>query len=104
MQRRRRDDEHCIDLTVGEKVLEVAMQTLEAERVLRPGELFGDRAACGDKRDPRDAASEVLGVAAAEASESRDADAQARRGAHSSTIRFSRHDVVAASASSSAFT
>ena len=86
----------------------------DAERVARPVELLADRAAGGDELGAGHALREVLGVAAAHAAEADDADARSaiacgRRialgiAAHSSTMRFSRHDVVAASASSSAFT
>ena len=108
MQRRRRDQEHRIDFRVGQHRRVVGVAARDAELLLRPGELFGDGAAGGDQLGARHALREILGVAAAQATQARDADAQAASGigrwTHSSMIRRSRHERVAASASSSALT
>src|SRR6202035_2544086 len=80
----------------------------DAEFLLRPGELFCDGTAGRDQLRSRRAPRDIFGVAAAQATEARNADAQTAfcldRCGHSSTIRRSRHDRVAASASSSALT
>src|SRR6185503_2666049 len=108
MQRRRRDQEYRFDFRVGQHRRVFGVAARDAELLLRPGELFGDGAAGGDQVRARRALREILGVAAAQATQARDADAQAAPGVgrwtHSSMIRRSRHDRVAASASSSALT
>ena len=95
MKRSRRDQEHGVDVVLREHRLVVRVEVPQPERISRPVELFGERTARGDEFNPRHALGEILRMAA---------EARARGCVHSSTIRFSRQDVVAASASSSALT
>ena len=78
MQRGRCHQEHRVDARVGEQSRVVAVQPRHAERA-RCRELVVDRTAGGDELGARYALREVLGVPAAEAPESDDADPELRR-------------------------
>ncbi len=104
MKRGRRDQEDRVDVALREHHFIIRVEVAHAERFSRPGQLFGERAASSDELSALHALGEILRVAAAEAAQAGDTDAQAGGRAHNSTIRFSRQDVVAASASSRAFT
>ena len=112
MQRVRRDEEHGVDVRVREQLARspcTAPLTPSSSRAQSSSSPIGLHAATSSAPGTR--VREILGVAAAHAAEAGDADANGdvqwlvdSRRPHSSTIRFSRHDVVAASASSSALT
>ena len=103
MQRRRSHQEHGLDAGIREQRRVVPVDALDAETVACPGQFVGDRAACRNEFGPRHALRQVLGVPATQSAEAGDADTQTGA-AHNSMTRFSRHEWVAASASSSAFT
>src|SRR5437868_2576589 len=102
MERRRRDEERRVDVRVRKQLAIIAVEPRHPERFLRPRKLFRDRAACGDEVGVRNPLREFLRVPAAESAEAHNADAQPPGAAQSPTTRFSRHERVAASASSSA--
>ncbi len=99
VQRVRRHQEDRVDVAIGEQRGVVVVQRLDPQRRGGPGALLGRRAAGGHELRAGHAQRQVLGMALAQPAEADDADTD-----HNSTIRFSRHDSVAASASSSALT
>ena len=102
MQGGRRDQEHGVEVRLGEQLGVIGESARDAELALRPFDFARQRTAGGGERCARHAAREILRVAAAHAAEAGNADAKRRL--HRSTIRRSRQEIVAASASASAFT
>lgn len=93
-----------LEARVAEQRRVVGVGRRDAQRLLGPRPLGGDRAARGDEFGAGAAQREIARVARTHPPEAGDADADPR-GAHPRlTIRASRHEVVAASASSSART
>ena len=104
----RRRQEDGLDVAVAEQVLVALVGNGHAELALREGARLAAGIARGDELRLRHARREIRRVPGSHATEAGDghpqppAGALHRRRAHSLTIRCSRHDVVAASASSSA--
>ena len=100
----RRHQKNGIDIGTLEQRRVIGECVRNAERFRSPCQLVGQRTACRHKRRAGDAVSEVFRMMTSHPAESGDANAQRLFQPHNSTMRFSRHERVAASASASAFT